>query len=144
MIIIITRSIVAVIVIFRTKGRKRTEIRRWNQGWCPQLAQGKIAFLYWQMLVNEWGFYKFVFLTVFTDFIYLILLSLNRLQTVIFQVHELRLLCKPQDQRLVWVIRNFPDCSFVWNSRCQIGMKKRDGHKRIIEDESGELRNKCQ
>lgn len=81
---------------------------------------------------------------MFTVFIYLGLLSLNRLQTVIFQVRELRLLCKPQDQRLVWVIRNFTDCNFVWNNRCQMGMKKRDGHTRIIKDESGELRNKCQ
>lgn len=38
--------------------------------------------------------------------IYLGFLSLNRLQTVIFQIYELRLLCKPKDQRLVLVIRS--------------------------------------
>lgn len=79
---------------------------------------------------------------MFTVFIYLGLLSSNRLQTVIFQILELRFLCKPKDQSLVLVIRNFPDCDFVWNNRCQMGMKKRGAQDRNSKDESGELRSK--
>lgn len=43
------------------------------------------------------------------------------------------------------MIRNFPDCDFVWNNTgmgIQMGMKKRGAPERIIKDESGELRSK--
>ena len=89
---VINKSLVAVIIIFRTKWRKGTEIRKWNQWWCPQLEITREKGL--SLLASasqKMGVFKFCI--SYNVYIFYIYLSLNRLYTGNFQICELRFLC---------------------------------------------------